>query len=387
MARPKKGKTFSGVQARGNSFSYRLRVPDPENPEKMKQIRYGGFATSEEADRHRSEKKLELHKGTFHLPTNATIAEFFPECIDTHFLMNGKKQQSKDDYLMHLNSYIIPRIGSMPLKECKSLNMERFLIELQKSGSRKGLPLSASTIEKVGIVLKIGFKYAFKHNLISSNPMDNVRTPKGQEKRVEHILDEDLVKIRQKWQEIPLAPLFELALNTGARRGEILALRWSDFDSKTNTISISKTSYRSNGILYENSPKSENSVREIEITQSQSQSLRTHSVRQAEKRLQSGSYWKDSNFIFTNEIGEPLRSSYVYDMWKRILKESKAGHHHFHAIRHTHITSLLQAGVPAYVVARRAGDTVGTILKTYAHAVREDDSHCAEVFEGKMVAL
>ena len=387
MARPKKRKTFSGVQARGNTFSYRLRIPDPENPEKVKQIRYSGFTTAEEADRDRSEKRLDLHKGTFHLPTNATIAEFFPECIDTHFLMNGKKQQSKDDYLSHLNSYILPRIGSMALKECKSLNMEKFLIELQKTGSRKGLPLSASTIEKVGIVLKIGFKQAFKHNLISSNPMDNVRIPKGQEKRVEHILDEDLVKIRQKWQELPLAPLFELALNTGARRGEILALRWSDFDTKTNTISISKTSYLSNGVLYENSPKSERSVREIEITQSQSQSLRTHSVRQAEQRLQSGSYWKNNDFIFTNEIGEPLKSAYLYHVWRKVLTASKAGHHHFHAIRHTHITSLLQAGVPAYVVARRAGDTVGTILNTYAHAVKQDDSHCAEVFEGKMVAL
>lgn len=255
------------------------------------------------------------------------------------------------------------------------------------STSRKGLPLSASTIEKVGIVLKIGFKQAFNHNLISSNPMDNLRIPKGPEKRVEHILDEDLVKIRQKWQELPLAPLFELALNTGARRGKILALRWSDFDSKTNTISISKTSYLSNGVLFENSPKSERSVREIEITQSQSQSLRSHSVRQAEQRLQSGSYWKNNDFIFTNEIGEPLKAAYLYHVWKKVLMASNAGHHPFHAIRHTHITSLLQAGVPAYVVARRAGDTVGTILNTYAHAVKQDDSHCAEVFEGKMVAL
>lgn len=61
--------------------------------------------------------------------------------------------------------------------------------------------------------------------------------------------------------------------------------------------------------------------------------------------------------------------------------------YHFHAIRHTHITSLLQAGVQPYVVAKRAGDTVSTVLSTYAHAIRQDDSRCAEVFEDKMVSL
>jgi integrase len=387
MARPRTGRTFKGIEKRGSSFTYRLRVPDPEKPEEMKQVRFGGFASAEEADRDRMQKKLDIDKRIFVLPTGETIAEFFPECIENHFAFNGKKQQSKDDYFSHLSAYIIPRIGKVALKDCNSLQLERFLLELKKSGSKKGLPLSGSTIEKVGIVLKIGFKKAHRHKLIASNPMLEVQIPKGHEKKIEHIPDEELSKLRSVWLEKPLSAFFELALNTGARKGELLCLRWSDFDSKTNTISISKTTYYSKGIHYENSPKSENSVRKVEITSSQAQSLKAHSVRQAQQRLLMGMNWKDGDYIFTNEIGESLKPAGVHHIWKKISREAGVELHHLHAVRHTHITALLQAGVQAYVVAKRAGDTVGTILKTYAHAIREDDSKCAEVFEGKMVAL
>ena len=387
MARPRKLKTFKGVELRGNEFSYRLRVPDPSSPNGIKQVRFGGFSRAEEADRDRSKKKLEIHDKNFLLPTNATISEYFPECLKTHGVVNAIKIQSSDDYFMHLNSYILPRIGHLALKDCTSFQMQKFLNELQISGSRKGLGLSASTIEKVAIILRLGFKEAYIHGEIQKNPMENVKIPKGQEKRVEHIPDEDLTKLRDFWIQTSQTAFFELALNTGARMGEILCLRWSDFDTKTNTISISKTFYLSNGVLRENSPKSKNGIREVEITPSQAQSLRTHAIRQKEQKLLVGSIWKDSDFIFTNEIGEPLKTYQARHLWKKLCVQAGVKFYHFHALRHTHITSLLRAGIQAYVVARRAGDTVTTILNTYAHAIREDDSKCAEAFEGKMVAL
>ena len=115
MARPRKERTFKGVELRGNEFSYRMRVPDPLSPSGMKQVRFGGFATAEEADRDRSKKKLEIYDKNFLLPTNATIAQYFPECLKTHGLVNEIKTQSLNDYFMHLNSYILPKIGHVPL--------------------------------------------------------------------------------------------------------------------------------------------------------------------------------------------------------------------------------------------------------------------------------
>lgn len=302
-------------------------------------------------------------------------------------MMNGKKQQSKDDYQTHLRAYILPRIGEWELKDCDSISLERFLLELQKTGKRNGLPLSASTMEKVGIVLKIGFKQANKSRLIGFNPMSEVRIPKGQVKKVEHIPDTDLIQLRNAWGESDIFALCEMGLVTGLRKGELLCLRWSDFNEDTNTFSITKTVYYSQGLRYENSPKSENGFREVEITSKQALLLKSHRAKQAQFRLQAGHHWAQDDFIFTNEIGQPHKPSHLYYWWKKVCISANVQRYHFHSIRHTHITSLLQAGVQPYVVAKRAGDTVSTILSTYAHSIRQDDSRCAEIFEGKMVTL
>ena len=387
MPRPSKKKNYAGIAKRGNFYEYRLRLPDPASASGRRQVRFGGFATEEEADLSRAKLKVSISQRTFALPSNMTVSEFFPDCIQTHFVMNGKKEQSKNDYLLHLRAYILPRLGEVALKDCDSRRLEEFLLELQKTGSKKGLPLSASTMEKVGIVLKIGFKQATKSRLIGFNPMSEVRIPKGSVKKVEHISDKDLIQLRNAWKDYEIFALCEVGLISGMRKGEILALRWSDFDEDSHTFSITKTAYISKGVRYEDSPKSENGFREVEITPKQALLLKSHKAKQAQLRLQAGQNWLQSDYIFTNEIGAPLKPAHLYHWWKKVCVQAGVKRYHFHSIRHTHITSLLQAGVQPYVVAKRAGDTVSTILSTYAHSIRQDDSRCAEVFEGKMVSL
>lgn len=387
MPRPSKKKNYVGIAKRGNFYEFRLRVPDPASASGKKQVRFGGFVTEEEADLSRAKLKVSISERTFALPSSLTVSEYFPECIETHFVMNGKRTQSKDDYQTHLRAYILPRIGEWALKDCDSVRLERFLLELQKTGTRKGTPLSASTMEKVGIVLKIGFKQANKSRLIGFNPMSEVRIPKGQVKKVEHIADFDLIELRKAWKDSDIFVLCELGLVTGLRKGELLCLRWSDFDEDTSTFSITKTVYYSKGIRLENSPKSENGFRKVEITPKQALFLKSHRAKQAQFRLQAGHLWEQSDFIFTNEIGQPLKPAHLYHWWKKVCVSANVKRYHFHSIRHTHITSLLQAGVQPYVVAKRAGDTVSTVLSTYAHSIRQDDSRCAEVFEGKMINL
>lgn len=387
MARPSKKKNYVGIAKRGNFYEYRLRVPDPVSATGKRQVRFGGFLTEEEADLSRAKLKVSISEKTFAPPSNLTVSEFFPECIETHFVMNGKKPQSRDDYQLHLRAYILPKIGEWALKDCDPVRMERFLLELQKTGSKTGLPLSASTMEKVGIVLKICFKQAHKKRLLGFNPMSEVRIPKGQVKKVEHISDVDLIQLRNTWKESDISALCELALVTGMRKGEILCLRWSDFDEGTNTFTIARTVYYSKGVRYENSPKSENGFRKVEITPKQALALKSHRAKQAQFRLQAGQLWEQSDYIFTNEIGAQLKPAHLYHLWKKVCLKAGVQRFHFHAIRHTHITSLLQAGVQPYVVAKRAGDTVSTVLSTYAHSIRQDDSRCAEVFEDKMVSL
>lgn len=388
MARPRKPQKLLGIEKRGNAYSYRLRVPNPDTPNQFKQVRFGGFTTPEEADKDRARRKIELYENRFILPTQMTIEEFFPRFIEEHIHFSGIKLQSGEGYRIIVRAYILPRLGHLHLQECTSELLESFLLESQKSGTRQGTELAQSMLEKIALVLSMGFKEAQRKRLVGFNPMSEVRVPKGgKKKKVVHLSDIELSKFRQVWLTSKYADFFELALATGARKGELIALRWQDFDEKERTLSISKTLYELKGERLEGSPKSPNSVRKVEIALSQCQRLRAHRAQQAQQRLHAGAHWHNDDYIFTNEIGQPLASSSLYDEWKRICQKAKMERKHLHALRHTHITSLLQAGVAPYVVARRAGDKVTTILTTYAHAVRNDDARCAEVFEQKMASL
>ncbi len=387
MARPRKAQRKTGIEGRGKTFSYRLRVPDSTAPSGFRQVRFGGFLTPEEADKDRLKRKSDIYEKTFVLPTQITVAEYFPECIERHFTFNGKKPQTKADYLLHFSAYILPRIGLLRLDECTSQKLEDLLCDLKANGSKKGTPLAFTTIEKVSVVLGVVFKEAYRKRLIGFNPMSEVRIPRGIGKRVEHLSDGDLQRIRHSWQQSKFAEFFELSLMTGARKGELFALRWDDWNEETRTLSINKTQYELNGRISEGTPKTPQGFREVEVSASQAQRLKVHRARQLELRLKAGSAWQEKGYLFTNEIGEPLLKDSVYYEWKKICKRAGVSLKHLHALRHTHITLLLQQGVQPHIVARRAGDKVITILQTYAHAIREDDSKCAELFDRKMVTL
>jgi integrase len=308
--------------------------------------------------------------------------------MEKHFLYNGKKPQTRAIYEHRLKTYILPRIGDLPLQDCSVSILENLLIEVHQKGSRAGKELSRATVEQISIVLGVGFKEAYRQRLIGFNPMAEVRVPKGSRKKVTHLTDIELSSLRKAWLESQFADFIELASVTGARRGEILALRWDDFNEEKRSLSITKTRIRLNGHSMENSPKSPNSVRDIELTASQCQRLKAHKAQQSQHRLKAGKVWNGGeDYIFTDKTGQPLEDFHIAYAWRKICRKAGTGQKHFHALRHTHITALLQAGVQPYVVAQRAGDKVTTVLTSYAHAIREDDSRCAEIFEAKMARL
>ena len=109
--------------------------------------------------------------------------------------------------------------------------------------------------------------------------------------------------------------------------------------------------------------------------------LKEWRIRQNLDRLKVGQLWQEQDFVFTNEIGEPISASQLHTVWTRIQREAGLKGIHLHSLRHTHISALLRLGVPPHTVAKRVGDTVETILKVYAHSKPQDDKKAAEAFE------
>jgi len=370
------------VKKRGSRYTGVVWVPDPTKPSGKAQKRITR-RTKTEVESEIRRIKIATEEGTYSQLSKKSVAEYFPEALERHISTSKVKPQTAIDYRTWLNNHILPRIGHLPIQKLDSYFLENFLIEVQASGSKEGKAFSQSSIKKISLTLEICLNVAVRHKQLKTNPMNDVRTPRGHKKEVRALTIEQLEKVEEYLvnNKVRLAPLIRLYRDTGARKGELLALRWSDIDFENNSISISKTAYFRAGTRYENSPKSKNGVRTIELTPSQFQHLRNWRKRQNEERLRAGTFWEEGDFVFTDTKGGCLSGGYPYALWVKICRLAGVERFELHSLRHTHITTLLRAGVPAYIVAKRVGDDPTTILKNYAHILPQDDQRSAITFE------
>ena len=382
MPRPKR--SGDGFQVRGKKglVSYVVAIKDPTKKSGYRQIRYSGFTSKKEAEAHKRQTLTQRDSGVSVSTTNQTVADFFPDCLETHIRLKELRPQTAEDYRHHLHTYIIPKLGTVRMKDCSAIVLNKFINDLQGVRNKVNQPLSRSVVEKITYILKIGFKGAKVSGVIIFDPSKEISIPRSSSKKVVKEIPPQMLKsIRQEWWSERLAPFFETCLATGARGGEVGALRWPDIDFQSKTIQISKTHYFKNGRWYENAPKSRSGSRTVSISDELVQVLKDWRKKQAEERLKAGSLWSSGEYVFASEIGEPIAHPTYYNAWRRTIRRLDIKGLKVHSLRHTHISTLLRQGIALNIVARRVGDKPETILRTYAHCLPQDDLKCAQVFE------
>jgi integrase len=160
-----------------------------------------------------------------------------------------------------------------------------------------------------------------------------------------------------------------LALTSGARIGELLALRWSDLDLESGTLRIERTrSAAKDGPTF-TTPKG-GKARHAHLTPRALEALRRHRASQNEERLKVGRAWEDSNLIFPTRTGGVMRpSTLTDDHFKPLLERAGLPRSvRFHDLRHTAATLLLSRGVDVVSVQRLLGHASAAMtLSVYAH--------------------
>jgi integrase len=383
MPRQKKGSS-DGLQVRGKNglVSYVVNIKDPTRKSGYRQIRHSGFKTRKEAEAHKRQTIIQRDSGLTVSATNLTIAEFFPDALETHIRLKEVRPQTADNYRLELQTYILPKLGTIKMKDCSVVVLNKFLNEVVGVKHKANQPLSRAVMEKIVYLLKIGFKRAKVTGAIPFDPSAEISIPRASNKKVVKEIPPHLLEsIRKEWWKERLAPFLETCLHTGARGGEIGALRWNDIDLQAKTIQINKTHYFKGARWYENEPKSRNGVRTISISDELVQILKEWRKSQAQDRLKAGALWQGKDYVFASEIGAPIAHPTYYNAWRRTLRRLDIKGFQVHSLRHTHISTLLRAGIALNIVARRVGDKPETILRTYAHCLPLDDLKCAQAFE------
>jgi integrase len=189
--------------------------------------------------------------------------------------------------------------------------------------------------------------------------------------------------IRTKLVGHTLAPIVELALATGTRRGELCGLQWGDIDLDRGVLRVERSVEETKAGLRLKAPKTKRGRRNITLGESAVAMLRTHKIKQLEIRLVLGlGKIADSTLVFSTIDGELLRPGNVTRAWSRAMPRLGKT---FHSLRHTHASMLINAGVDILTISRRLGHSKAAItLDVYGHLIGGADEAAAAAIEGAL---
>ena len=177
-------------------------------------------------------------------------------------------------------------------------------------------------------------------------------------------------------------PIATLALLSGARRGELLALRWCDLDVDKGSMRIERSleQTRAGGLRFKE-PKTPDSVRVISLPAGAVEALKAHRVRQLEQRMMLGQGGRPE-LVFTTLDGDPITPDVLSKAWSRQTAAKGMPQVHFHALRHTHASMLISEGIDIVQISERLGHASPTItLNTYSHLFKKDDDDLVSALE------
>ena len=303
----------------------------------------------------------------------------------TLYAMPNVRVSTAEYYRRNIELHVTPRIGDIKLNKLTGRDLQKLYQDLRENGrlreaQKEKFPgLSASTVRGIHLMLHNAMDRAVKERLIQRNPTEDCIAPKLEKKEMKFLPVEDMKAYLDAANTRGLLPMFYLALVSGLRKGELVALLWTDLDIENKTIFVSKQYVRNpNGKLTLSRPKTETSVRRVSIPQEAVDLL-----------IQEHSKHPDNQYMFPSPTtGEMYHPDSVAKLHEKILKDATLEHIPLHSLRHTFATVALQNGVDVKTVSSMLGHyDAGFTLRTYTHATRQVQNQAAETMGNFMAQV
>lgn len=330
--------------------------------------------------------EAKVQSGDYVAVTNMRLADFCDQYLQMSH--NTLAPNTKKFYEYVIEQAIKPMLGHMKLQDVRPIHAQRFIDAIAGEGARmdkKGDRLAPATVKRYFTVLKSIMAKAYKLELIDRNPTETARLdlPEVVEKEVEIFTKEEATQMLACLADEPLEfqVLIHLAITTGARRGELTALKWDCIDYKNKTLSIKQSSYKLKGEEIKNkAPKTKGSIRVVALPQYLLDMLKAHRVAQMKEQMRIGDQWQGEGYLFTQWNGKQMNPQTPTRQFAKFLDRHGIPHRKFHALRHTSATLLLANGTNIKTVAARLGHTQLSTTNRYVHALRDADEAAAQTF-------
>jgi integrase len=272
-------------------------------------------------------------------------------------------------YRQTITLHAIPFIGHLPLAKLEAHHLRSLYANRLEAKAKGGGELSPSSVRQLHANLGKAIKQAVRDGAIQRDVASLVDAPRLERHEMHTLSPEQTEQLLEAARGDPLEALYVLAVTTGMRQGELLAIKWRDVDLEGGSLSVHTTLRRVDGALAFSEPKTKRSNRRIDLSQRAVAALRQHRARQKEARLKHLQAWEDLDLVFTNEIGRPVEATnLVGRSYKPLLERAGLARIRFHDLRHTAATLLLGKGLHPKIVSEMLGhSSIAITLDLYSH--------------------
>jgi integrase len=370
--------------------SFQLKIDIGRSAEGKRLVEYHRFYGSKRAAQTRLTELLSAVDKRAHVPRSTlTVGAHVAERIEQWVRLGVASPKTAERYRELLRNQIVPHLGAIVLQDLKAADISRWHATLLDSGRKDGEGgFSALTVRHAHRLLGKALREAQRFDLVVRDPTIGERPPKVVREEVVILTGDEARAIVTKLVDNPIYPKAIVALFTGLRRSELLALKWSSIDLDRKTLRVVEALEETAAGLRFKTPKSRAGKREITLPDIVVAVLRDHRKRQSEQRMKLGAGRLPADaLVFSRLDGGPLSPNALSKEWAKAAASIgvKAT---LHAARHTHVSFLIDAGINVVKISRRVGHAdIATTLNVYAHLFDAREDKSAEAINAAVAGL
>jgi integrase len=283
-------------------------------------------------------------------------------------------ERTRENY-RNLAKLICAHLGGLQLQKLQTMDVEKWHVELRG--------LAPSTLRAAHRLLVRALADAVHHRLLTVNVAREQPPPRAPGRRVQVPTEAAIAPMLKALRGSEFFAPVMLTLYTGMRRGETLALRWSDLDLDGGTLRVERSLEETSAGISFKAPKTESGERTISLSAAAVDALREHRRSQLELRLALGAGRPpDDALVFPRLDGQPQSPNAFSVAWIRTVKRLGLPKLTWHGLRHLSASLLLRHGVDLATASRRLGHSrPDTTARLYLHSIAENDRHAAAALE------
>lgn len=344
---------------------------------KPKRKTYYGKTRKEVRDK-LNEALMKVKTKTFKEPAKYTFGEWVDIWLND-YMKNSLRKTTWESYETQVRLHIKPTLGSIKLVKIQPVQIQRLYNEKREEKS-------ARTVRYIHQVINGALEQAFKERLIDFNPASAVKLPRDSKKEMKTIDLDSVIRFldtAKEQTEIAMErkgsgayfyyTAYTLELNTGLRRGELLALKWQDIDFKKGTIKVCRQLVRVRGGFEFTETKTPLSNRVILPAKDVMRELERFKLIQTRERIKIGTIYNDNDLVFCTRDGKPIDPKNFVRNFKSVLKKAGLDENlRFHDLRHTYAVLAASDGVDAKTIQENLGHhSPAFTMEVYGHSSNE----------------